>query len=40
MHNLAVVDPLAAVAAVCRGKEIEERQGLGPGGGSAGGLGI
>jgi hypothetical protein len=31
MHNLAVVVPLVAVAAVCQGKEMEERQGLGPG---------
>ncbi len=31
MHNLAVVVPLVAVAAVCQGEELEERQGMGPG---------
>ncbi len=31
MHNLAVVVPLVAVAAVCQGEELEERQGLVPG---------
>ena len=31
MHNLAVVVPLVAVAAVCQGKGLEERQVLGPG---------
>ena len=31
MHNLAVVVPLVAVAAVCPGKGLEERQVLGPG---------
>ena len=31
MHNLAVMVPLVAVAAVCQGKELEERQGLVPG---------
>ncbi len=31
MHSLAVVVPLVAVAAVCQGEELEERQGLGPG---------
>ncbi len=31
MHNLAVAVPLVAVAAVCQGEELEERQGLGPG---------
>ena len=30
-HNLTVVVPLVAVAAVCQGKGLEERQGLGPG---------
>ena len=30
-HNLAVVVPLVAVAAVCQEKGLEERQGLGPG---------
>jgi hypothetical protein len=33
MHNLAVVVPVVAVAAVCRGEELEERQGLVPGAG-------
>ena len=31
MHNLAVVVPLVAVAAVCQGEALEERQGLVPG---------
>jgi hypothetical protein len=31
MHNLAVVVPLVAVAAVCQGEELEERQGWAPG---------
>ncbi len=31
MHNLAAVVLLVAVAAVCQGKELEERQGLVPG---------
>ena len=31
MHNLAVVVPLVAVAAVCQGEELEEYQGLVPG---------
>ncbi len=31
MHNLAVAVPLVAVAAVCQGEELEERQGLVPG---------
>ena len=31
MHNLAVAVPLVAVAAVCQGQELAERQGLVPG---------
>jgi len=31
MHNLAAVVLLVAAAAVCQGKELEERQGLVPG---------
>ncbi len=31
MHKLAVAVPLAAVAAVCQGDELEERQRVGPG---------
>ncbi len=31
MHNLAVAVPLVAVAAVCQGQVLEERQGSVPG---------
>ncbi len=31
MHNLAVAVPLVAVAAVCQGPELEERQEMVPG---------
>ncbi len=31
MHNLVVAVPLVAVAAVCQGEELEERQGSVPG---------
>ena len=32
MHGMAAVAPSVAVAAVCQGAELEERQGLVPGG--------
>ena len=31
VYSLAVAVPLVAVAAVCQGKELEERQGMVPG---------